>query len=146
MTTGERDVRSVADCRVLTDLTTDFAWYIDTKRFDDAAGLLVEDCAFHVGERETRGRAALGELLTSTLSPYAVTVHHLTNQVFTVGGDRATGRIQVWAWHRPLPADGPDTDVNVLARYTDAYARTAEGWRIAQRGIEVLGTWRTARG
>ncbi len=58
---------------------------------------------------------------------------HLIGQVqLTIDGDRASGEVYFYAWHRVSEA-GEAKDLSVAGRYIDEYACRAGEWRIVKR-------------
>jgi hypothetical protein len=63
-------------------------------------------------------------------------MHLMGNHDVTLDGDRATGVVYCVAHHLSLHDDGA-RDTVMTVRYVDRYLRTADGWRIEQRTINV---------
>lgn len=58
---------------------------------------------------------------------------HIIGQVqLTVDGDRASGEVYFYAWHR-ITEDGEPKDLLVAGRYVDEYACRDDQWRIVRR-------------
>jgi hypothetical protein len=76
-----------------------------------------------------------------SVEPYHRTFHHLGGAVFEAGpgSGEATGRVLCQAHHYDRTANGP-VDLVMLIRYHDHYARTAGGWRFADRIVAVQWT------
>ena len=66
---------------------------------------------------------------------FAQTMHVMSNHLVEVDGDEARGTVLCTARH--LTKDR-ENSMNVMIRYVDAYRRTAEGWKIADRQIRFL--------
>jgi hypothetical protein len=87
------------------------------------------------------GHDQLAAVPTTMRGMYRATTHMMTNQLVDVRGDAATGEVLCTARH--LELDG-ESSINVVIRYVDRYARTAGGWRIADRQIRFLWSERHA--
>lgn len=58
---------------------------------------------------------------------------HIIGQTqFTIDGDRASGEVYFYAWHR-LVEDGAHKDLSVAGRYIDEYTCKDGDWRISRR-------------
>jgi hypothetical protein len=65
---------------------------------------------------------------------YEATLHFVGNHVCELDGDSASGQTYCLAHH--LRRDG--TTLLLVARYRDAYVRTAAGWRFLSRDCRLL--------
>jgi hypothetical protein len=71
--------------------------------------------------------------LEKALAPFAVTVHYIGNTTLELRGDEARARTYVLNPMGFPKADGSLHIFTVGAYYVDRLARSADGWRIAER-------------
>ena len=89
--------------------------------------------------RERIGREAIATAFAG-LSRYDVTVHVVANHLVEIDGDAASGETYCLAHHVRTVGEGAQahlSDYMMAIRYLDTFARTAEGWRIAQRHLQL---------
>jgi uncharacterized protein (TIGR02246 family) len=110
---------------------------IDAHRFEDVALLFTADGSFQrVSGVWLRGREAIGEGLRRPSD--FMTIHHASpTLVDVVGPTEARGATSFVAY---APAPAGQTEVRALAAavWDDVFAKTTEGWRIAERRTRVL--------
>ncbi|MEM9036644.1 MAG: nuclear transport factor 2 family protein [Actinomycetota bacterium] len=110
----------------------------DQNHNDEQAELFAEDGVADWGRGELRGRAAISAFLAEALSKYSATSHHVSNiEIDFADDDHASATSYVIAWHRHV--EPGVEDFTLLGRYDDEWVRTAEGWRIARRGLRAAG-------
>ena len=90
--------------------------------------------------RERIGREAIAAAMAG-LGRYDTTLHVVANHVVELDGDVASGVTYCLA-HHVRDVEGPDGvtgpfDYVMAIRYLDRFVRTDEGWRIAQRHLQV---------
>lgn len=135
----DRVIRELADRQEITDLLTAYCRAVDLYHPDEVAALFTEDCVVDYGETlgGASGAAAVASSLRAGLARYEATSHSLSNvHVVFDGPDRAEGITYVHAWHKMR---GGKPDAHLWAQYHDVFVRTPEGWRIAERRLQVLG-------
>lgn len=120
------------------DLLTDYCLHLDRMDLGALARLFTADCEVIYGpdpQLTAWGAAAL-EASLSRMWRWRRTAHHLSNiRLWPDGTDHVLSESYVMAWHeRP---DG--TTATVFGRYLDRMTRTPDGWRIAQRRMEMNG-------
>ena len=71
------------------------------------------------------------------LGRYLRTMHVVANHVVDLDGDRATGETTCVAHHLHDEDATGERDRVLYLRYHDAFVRTGDGWRIAERRLEV---------
>ena len=89
--------------------------------------------------RQRVGRAEISEAIKA-LSRYEVTLHLVGNHYVVLDGDLATAETYCRACHiRPVEGGDADARENYVMniRYLDNFVRLPEGWRIAQRELQV---------
>jgi ketosteroid isomerase-like protein len=115
-----------------------YAHSADTGRFDDLAGLFVDDGVLETEGQQSRGRAAIRAFLAGVGAALAeagarpLIRHHVSNLRITVANsDEATGS----AYFFVVTARGPDH----WGRYRDVYARAGERWLFRHRRVRLDG-------
>lgn len=82
------------------------------------------------GHAELRGGLA-------RIDQFSATMHCVMNQRAEFEGERATGEIYCVANHL-YEKDGVPFKLDMGIRYEDRYVRTADGWRIAERILNLI--------
>lgn len=131
-------LRGLLDRREIADVLIDYCRHLDRMALDELAALFTEECRVVFGpdpRLAAEGRAAL-EASLARMWRWRRTAHHLANvRIWLDGPDAARAESCVQAWHEK-PDGGTAT---VFGRYLDRLARTAEGWRIAERRMDMNG-------
>lgn len=141
------DLSYLLDRLALRDLVEGYAFCVDSDDPGSAARLFAPDGElriFHAGQaepvRERIGREAIATAMAG-LSRYDRTMHVVANHAVEIDGDTATGHTYCLAHHvRDVEwSDGTTapSDYVMHIRYLDRYERLDEGWRIAQRHLQV---------
>jgi len=134
----------LADRLALADLAAAYARAADRRDPEGSAATFTEDglLAIYHGQpgaepptMERRGREAIAKAMVG-LNRYTETTHLVGQQLVQIEGDRATGETYCLAHH--LSGEGSQRIIYIMSiRYLDVFARTAEGWRIAERRLAV---------
>jgi hypothetical protein len=82
------------------------------------------------------GRDAIVSTLAHLDAHYPRSMHFVGNHVVQLDGDAATGLVYCLA-HHVYTRYGEDRDTVMVIRYRDEYRRTADGWRIARRTLQI---------
>jgi 3-phenylpropionate/cinnamic acid dioxygenase small subunit len=131
---------SEQDYRAIEQLLFRYAWMVDRRKWElmdevFAPGGTI-DYASTGGPGAMPYRDAL-EWLDRALKPWPFNLHHITNIVVEVDGDRGESRCYFTApMGRPKPGGGQDVITNA-GYYLDTLVRTPEGWRIAARFCDM---------
>jgi uncharacterized protein (TIGR02246 family) len=115
-----------------------YARCADNKDYAGFADVFCEDALFNFSGKQVTGLPAIQEMMHA-LDKYSSTLHQVTNTLYEVEGDIATGETYCTASH--LIEDAGDTrklDMGII--YHDQLQRTALGWRIVQRIFRLLWT------
>lgn len=140
-----RALRRLLDKDAIIDLVHRYSYCVDHKLDDELAALFTEDCVIDYGPGSApviHGRAAYRKLLASMVRDgvdygFAATSHHNANVLIVFDSDdRATVRTSVYAWHRTRGGKTPQ----VWGYYHDVAVRTADGWKLHERKLTLLGT------
>jgi hypothetical protein len=108
---------------------------LDLKEFDLLGQLLAEDASasYEDGKTILEGRTAIVTWLSEALSsPDIVTEHHGHHPEIDLLSP--TTAIGSWYLQDRVIVPAADLEINGTAFYSDRYAKTAEGWRIAHTG------------
>ena len=124
----------------------DYARFADRIDNEALSGLFAPEGVLRIFERgnpepvrQRVGRAEISEAIKG-LSRYDVTLHLVGNHYVVLNGDNATAETYCRACHiRPVEGDDVDARENYVMniRYLDNFVRLPEGWRIAQRELQV---------
>jgi hypothetical protein len=124
------------DERALGEIVCRYARCADQKDGAGYAALFEEDGVLEVGETRYAGASALAKI-PPMLGRFFKTYHTVFNSLFTIDGDAATGEIYSAA-HHLTPAEGDQySDYVMYITYRDRYRRSADGWRIATRTVNI---------
>ncbi len=135
------DPQELSDRQQITELCTRYASAVDARDF---AG--VANCFTHDGSLETalpprtmRGRAEIERVLATQTSTVLAAQHLVTNHAYTVDGDTGVGTSSfvMFRWPKAQALAGPPVAAHGGA-YIDRLERTADGWKIKHRRIEIL--------
>jgi len=136
--------RELSDRMALRALVDRYAAAVDARDADAFAALFLAAGVLAVYEDEGappaveyRGTPELRGVM-DLLRFYARTFHLMANHLCEVDGDEASGETYCLAHHLTQDERGA-SDLVMLIRYRDAYARTDDGWRFARR--DVLREW-----
>ncbi len=75
------------------------------------------------------GRDAIREHFAGTSAVMGFAIHHVTNPIIEVDGDRARGQWYLWQPCSQTRRNGESRGIWLAARYRDRYVRTGDGWR-----------------
>lgn len=129
--------REVGDRQELRGLVDRYAQCADRRdRPGFAAGFTVDGVLVVGGGREIKGREAIGNVLEHLEMTYLRTMHFVGNHVVDLEGDGATGETYCIA-HHIYSDSGFERDTSMFIRYQDTYARTADGWKISRRELNI---------
>ena len=134
----ESAILSPDDRFAIHDLLVDYCLHLDRMDLAALARLFTPDCIVVYGPDPSlmaRGPAALQASL-ARMWRWTRTSHHLSNlRIWLDGPGKARSESYVTAWHeRP---DG--ATATIYGRYLDRLVRTPDGWRIAERRMQMNG-------
>jgi ketosteroid isomerase-like protein len=130
-------LRQLLDRQEIMAAMAAYARCADLNEPEQQAAVFMEDCLvrYHPAEPIV-GRAALVQALRQALGRYTRTSHHLGNiEIDFEGADSAAAQSTVIAWHRRT--DG--SQWTLYGRYVDRWARTGQGWKLAERELRAAG-------
>lgn len=134
---------SAEDRWALRDLSAEYARLIDQRSFDEVGQLFTEHGVLATARGERIGRQQIVEAMTGLLR-WEATFHLVGQTSFTAasGSDTsAQGEVACIAHHwSDSTSDKTRVDHQMYIRYQDRYAKTADGWRFANRTLHVART------
>ena len=127
---------ALEDKDAIRDVLAEYCFALDNGRFDEMAALFTPDGTWDTAFGKATGRSNIVALVKSIRAkvpePHPRAIHHVTNIIITLAGDRATVR-STWTTVQNDPA-GPK--IGSGGSYADDMVRTAEGWRFQTRKID----------
>lgn len=138
MSCAEVMARELSDRQEIANVLHQYCRGMDLLDMDLLAGAFTEDGFLDIGPEprlQTRGAGAIREAM-KRMQRFARSSHHLSNiQIEFQGADRALCVSYIWAWHE-LPDGHSGT---MMGQYHDEFVRTAAGWRISTRQLQMSG-------
>lgn len=124
------------DDQEIRKLVLNYARGADTRNGELFASVFTPEGVLELAGRETAGHHRLAKI-PNMLTAYEKTYHMVHNTLIEVDGDTATGEIYSASHHlRPIEKEALSDRVMYIT-YRDSYVRTADGWRIARRMVDV---------
>ena len=120
----------------IRDLANRYARMIDRRDWPELPRVFTPDCELSGQGYLMRGHAELGVGLRK-IDMFSATQHCVLNQVTQLDGDRATGEFYCVAYHIH-ERDGVPYKLDMGIRYEDRYVRSADGWRLAKRVLNLI--------
>jgi ketosteroid isomerase-like protein len=134
-------VSELLDRQAITDLIHAYCDHFDRNEPAEVAALFSADATVDYGPEAATivGADAIASTIAVGLEKtFAATSHHVSNiQITFEGADRARSVAYLYAWHRYV--DG-SPDGELWGRYLHRFARTGDGWRIAELVLQAAGT------
>lgn len=125
-----------ADELAIRELAFRYARIVDRRVYDEIPEVFTPDCELSGVGFHMRGHAELDAGLRK-IEMYSATQHCVHNQLTRVEGDRASGEFYCVAAHIH-EREGIAYKLDMGIRYEDRYVRTAGGWRIAHRVLNLI--------
>ncbi len=124
----EARLRWLEDIEHLKQLKYRYAGYCDDDYdAEQLAPLFTENAIWDGGPMgRYEGREAIREFFAGTSSVVPFAIHHVTNPILEIDGDRATGRWYLW---QPVVFAQGNQALWMAARYDDVYRREDGVWR-----------------
>ena len=132
----EARIRHLEDLEAIRKLKACYAAYCDDDYdADRLAPLFAEDAVWDGGAMgRFEGRAAIRAFFAEADGVVPFAIHHVTNPIIEVEGDRATGRWYLW---QPCTFQQGDQALWMAGRYRDTYRREAGTWRFEHVAVEL---------
>ena len=124
------------DERALRKLAYRYARMIDRREWAEIPRVFTEQAQLRGPGYSMQGHDELAGGL-ATIDMFSATLHCVHNQLVEVAGDAATGEIYCVANHL-LEKDGVAYKLDMGIRYEDRYERGPDGWRIAERILNLV--------
>lgn len=133
-------VQVLLDEREITKLCYRYATALDDRDWELLRTCFLPDAvAEYEGMGRIEGVEAISDVCQGALAPLTRSQHLIGNVYPVVDGDVATA--QCYLQCQNLKSGTPDGETFIIAgRYSDELVRTADGWRIAVRRLEVWWT------
>lgn len=125
------------DEREIRRLATTYARSVDTGDVEGFLAIFADDAVLEGAGFRYDTRAALAEVPRKVQRKYLKAWHTLLNSIIDVDGDRASGTTYSLAYHLTPAAEGRANCYVMAITYSDDYRRTADGWRIERRRLNV---------
>jgi hypothetical protein len=123
-------------------LALDYSFHADAADWDQWSALFADDGEMHLSGAVLKGPSAIRAAVAGAPAS-ALTVHAINNhRIDIVSEDEANGTAYVVLYAGERKAGEPTSVATItpgiVGTYHDAYRRTAEGWKFAQRRFEPL--------
>jgi hypothetical protein len=125
-----------ADELAIRDLAYRYARMVDRRDWSEIPRVFTPDCELMGTGYRMRGHAELAAGLQK-IDMFSATQHCVHNQITCLDGDRATGEFYCVANHIHV-RDGVEYKLDMGIRYEDRYVRTADGWRLEKRVLNLI--------
>ena len=137
-------VRRLEDIETLKQMKHRYAELCDEDYdADGLAALFTEDAVWDGGRLgRFEGREAIRQFFAEADKIVPFAIHHVTNPIIEIDGDRATGRWYLW---QPCVFAEGDQALWMAARYSDRYRREDGVWRFehVQITLRMLSPYET---
>ena len=120
----------------IRDLANRYARLVDRRDYAEIPRVFTPDCELSGTGYSMRGHAEL-EAGLRKIEMFSATLHCVINQVTCLDGDRGTGEFYCVANHIH-ERDGVPYKLDMGIRYDDRYVRTADGWRLSRRTLNLI--------
>ena len=126
----EARIQRLEDIEALKQLKARYAAHCDDDyNADELAPLFTEDAVWDGGAMgRFEGRAAIREFFNASDQIVPFAIHHVTNPIHEITGDRATGHWYLW---QPCTFAEGNQALWMAGRYDDVYRREGGVWRFA---------------
>lgn len=122
----------------ITRLMYRYARCADQKDYAGFADVFCEDAVFLFHGKPVTPLRDIQEMMLA-LENYSRTLHQVSNVLFDVDGERATGETYCLASHI-FTEDEREKKIDMGIIYSDELLKTESGWRIMRREFDLLWT------
>ena len=133
--------RETADRLAIIEVINRYGAAIDAGDWARLQTCFTEQAVVDFGGRRLEGPAAIARFIEETTVGVRWQQHLLGSHDLAVGGDSATASTQLIATQ--VSRDNPEEVLITIGTYRDTLVRTASGWRISERTLQV--GWRETR-
>ena len=132
----EARIRRLEDIHELEKLKARYAAFCDDDYAQDGiASLFTEDGVWDGGPMgRYDGREAIREFFATSDQVVPFAIHHVTNPILEIDGDRATGSWYLW---QPCTFAEGNQALWMAGRYDDVYRREGDRWLFAHVTITL---------
>jgi ketosteroid isomerase-like protein len=136
----EADPQELFDRQQITELCTRYASAVDARDFAAVANCFTQDGALETAlpPQIMNGREEIARVLAAQTSTALAAQHLVTNHSYTVDGDTGAGISSFVMFRWPKARDQPGPPAAHGGEYIDRLQRTADGWKIKHRRIQIL--------
>jgi 3-phenylpropionate/cinnamic acid dioxygenase small subunit len=126
---------SVSDRLEVSEVLDDYARGVDSKDWDLVLSVFSDDATLdYTAFGGPKGPAReVVDWIQGSVSPMAMTQHHITNRHITIDGDDAVCVAELFAPLGMATGDGKMSMLFSGGAYNDRMRRTPDGWKIAER-------------
>lgn len=130
------DSTTLSDKQEITEVCYRYAHAVDSRDWEALAACFTPDADAHYeGLPDCVGYPAIEATCRNALEPLSASQHLIANVVATPNGDTADSVCYFQAQHVR-----DEAQLIIAGRYRDRLVRTADGWKIAERNLDVM--WR----
>lgn len=134
------DIATLLDEREIRRLTTIYARSVDAGDVESFLAIFTPDAILEGEAFRYDTREALAEIPRRLARKYLRTYHTLLDSLIDLSGDEASGTTYSLAYHLTPATEGRANCYVMAITYSDAFQRTADGWRLSRRRLDVLWT------
>lgn len=133
-----RGLRGVSDVLEIQEVLNRYALCLDDRDWSGLAACFTPDATADYGALGIHeGYPAIEALVRGVLGKLDGSQHFVSNHVVTVRGEEASARCYLQAQHIKRGLPGGEHYL-VAGQYRDDLVRSAEGWRIRLRKLQIL--------
>lgn len=132
----EARIRRLEDIEAIKQLKARYAAYCDDNYDEEGiASLFTEDAVWDGGPMGCHnGQKAIHDFFSVSDQAVPFAIHHLTNPIIEVDGDRATGRWYLW---QPCTFAQGNQGLWMAGTYSDNYRRVDDRWLFEHVAIKL---------
>lgn len=127
------------DILAIQQLAYRYAHNVDQREYDAFAQVFTEDAQLLLPSLSLDGLPAICAAIRH-IEQFKRTLHHTHNVLVDFSGDSAIGEVYCVAEHILDGKDGREWKLDWGIRYEDELTRTAAGWRITRRRLNLIWT------
>jgi hypothetical protein len=132
----EARIRRLEDIEAIKQLKVRYAAFCDDAYNEDGiASLFTDDAVWDGGPMGCHnGKKAIHTFFSTSDQAVPFAIHHVTNPIIEIDGDKATGCWYLW---QPCTFAKGNQGLWMAGTYHDVYRRTDEGWLFEHVTIEL---------
>jgi hypothetical protein len=132
----EARIRRLEDIEAIKQLKVRYAAFCDDDYNEDGiASLFTDDGVWDGGQMGCyHGKKAIHKFFSTSDRAVPFAIHHVTNPIIEIDGDRATGRWYLW---QPCTFAEGNQGLWMAGIYNDVYRRINDGWLFEHVTIEL---------